>query len=42
MAYIIPLVLPTKGIIPDKLHESLKLLDNRPGLYILLQQTVST
>jgi hypothetical protein len=40
IAYIIPLVLSTTGIIPYKLHESLKLLNLRPGLHILMQKAV--
>ena len=35
------LLLPTTGIIPNKLHESLKLLNLRPDLYILKQEAVS-
>ena len=35
-AYIRPLVLSTTGIITNKLHESLKLLNLRPALYILM------
>ena len=31
---------PTMGIIPNKLHESLKLLNLRPTLYILTQNAV--
>jgi hypothetical protein len=38
--YIIPLVLSTMGIIPNKLHESLKLLNLHPGLYILMPEAV--
>jgi hypothetical protein len=33
-AYIIPLLLPTKGIITNKLHKSLELFNLRPALYI--------
>jgi len=40
MVYIMPLLPPTMGIIPNKLHESLKLLDLRPGLHILMQKVV--
>jgi hypothetical protein len=39
-ACIILLVLSTKGIIPIKLSESVKLFSLRPGLYILTQQAV--
>jgi hypothetical protein len=39
-SYIILLVLFTTGIIPNKLHESLKLLNLRPALYILMQKLV--
>jgi len=39
-AYVIPLVLSTKGIIPNKLHECSKLLNLRPALYILGQKAV--
>jgi hypothetical protein len=39
-AYVVPLVLPTTGIIPNKLHESLKLLNPHPGLYILMHKAV--
>ena len=35
------LLLPTTGIIPNKLHESLKLLNLLPDLYILKQEAVS-
>ena len=35
--YIIPLVLSTTGVILNKLHYSLKLLNICPALYILLQ-----
>ena len=38
MAYIIPLVLFTKGIIPPKLQRSLELLNLRPALYSLMQK----
>jgi len=37
-AYILPLVLSTVGIAPDKLDESLKLLILRPSLYIVIQK----
>ena len=40
-AYILPLVLSTTGTIPDKLHESLKLLIVRPSLYIMIQTAVT-
>jgi hypothetical protein len=40
MAYIIPPVLSTTGIIPNKLHESLKLLNLFPALYIQMQKAV--
>jgi hypothetical protein len=33
-------VLPTTGIIPNKLHESLKLLNLHPAVYILLLEAV--
>ena len=39
-ACIIPLVLSTMGNITNKLHESLKLLNLRPALYILMQIAV--
>ena len=38
--YVIPLVLPTKGIITNKLHKSFKLLNLCPALYILMQKAV--
>jgi hypothetical protein len=38
--FIIPPVLSIVGIIGNKLHGSLKLLDFRPGVYILLQKAV--
>ena len=38
--YIMPLVLSITRIIQDRLHESLKLHNLRPGLYILMQQSV--
>jgi hypothetical protein len=37
MAYKIPLVLSTTGIIPNKLHKRLKLLNLYPAVYILMQ-----
>ena len=40
-AYILPLVLFTVGIVPDKLDESLKLLILRPSLYIVIQKAVT-
>jgi hypothetical protein len=40
MADIILLVKSTTGVIPNKSHESLKLLLLRPGLYILMHQAV--
>ena len=33
--YTTPIVLPSTGIIPNKLHDLLKLLNLRPSLYIL-------
>jgi hypothetical protein len=36
-AYVIPLVLSTVGIIPNKLHDSLKLLNHRPAMCIPMQ-----
>ena len=36
--YIVPLVLSTTGTIPNKLHESLKLLNLRPSLFFLMQK----
>jgi hypothetical protein len=36
--YIIPLLLTKAGIIPNKLHASLKPLNPRSALYILMQQ----
>jgi hypothetical protein len=38
MAYLTRLVLPTVGTVPNKLHESLKLIDLHPTLYILVQK----
>jgi hypothetical protein len=40
-AYIIPLVLPTAGVIPNRFHEKLKLLDLRPALHILMQKALT-
>ena len=37
---LVTTVLFTKGIIRNKLSESLKLLSLRPGLYILMQKSV--
>jgi len=34
------LVLSTTGIIPNKLHESLKILNLRPALYTVMQKAV--
>jgi hypothetical protein len=39
-AYKIPLVLSSMGIIPNKLHKSLKLLNLCPALYIGMQKAV--
>jgi hypothetical protein len=39
-ACIIPLVLSTTGIVPKKLHESLKLLDLHFAPYILIHKAV--
>jgi hypothetical protein len=39
-AYIIPLILSTMAIIPNKLHKSLKLFNLCPALYILMQKAV--
>jgi hypothetical protein len=39
-AYVITLLLPTAGIIPNKLHEGFKPLNLHPGLYILMQKAV--
>jgi len=33
--YVVPLVLSTTGIVPNKSHDGLKLLILRPGLYIV-------
>jgi hypothetical protein len=41
MACIIQLVLSTIGIIPDKLRDSLKLLNLCCGLYGLMQKAVT-
>jgi len=38
--YIIPLVLPTTGIIPRKLNDSLKLLNLHSTVYFLTQKSV--
>ena len=40
MTCIIPLMLSTTGIIPNKLHRSWKLLNLCPALYILMQKVV--
>ena len=40
MAYVIPLVLSTMGSTANELHERIKLLNVRPALYILMQNTV--
>jgi hypothetical protein len=40
MTYIIQLVIFTMSIIPNKLHESLKLLNLHPTLDILMQAAV--
>jgi len=40
MVYIVPLLLSTMGIISNKLHESLKLLNLRPGLYLPMPEAV--
>jgi len=40
MAYKIPLVLSTVGIIPNKLHKKLKLLNLHLALYILMQNVL--
>jgi hypothetical protein len=37
---IAPLALSTMGIIPNKLHDSLELLNFRPDQYILIEVTV--
>jgi len=39
--YVLPSVLPTTGIIPNKLHEGLKPLNLLPALYILIQKAVT-
>jgi hypothetical protein len=39
-SYIIQLVLSTMCIVPNKLHESLKLRNLCPGLHILMQKAV--
>ena len=41
MAYIIPIVIFTKGIIQNKLYESMKLLNLCPCLYNLMQKAVT-
>ena len=38
LVYIVPLVLSATGIVPNKLHGSLKLLIVRPGLYVVMQK----
>ena len=38
--YIIPPGLSTSGKIPNELHESLRLLNLRPGLYIVMKKAV--
>jgi len=38
--FVIPLVLSTTIIIPNKLNESLKLLNFAPALYIIMQKSV--
>jgi hypothetical protein len=38
--YIIPLVLSTTIIIPRKSHESLKLLNLAPAVYVIMQKAV--
>jgi hypothetical protein len=37
---VLPLVLSATGVIPNKLHGSLKQLNFRPALYILMQKAV--
>jgi hypothetical protein len=39
-AHIIPLILSTMGITPNKSHQSLKLLNLCPALYMLMQTAV--
>jgi len=39
-AYTIPPVLPTTVTVPDKLHESIKWINLRPGIYIPTQKAV--
>jgi len=39
-AYVIPLALSTMGIIPNKLHETSKLLNPRPGVCIRMRTAV--
>jgi hypothetical protein len=41
MAYIQHLVLSTTGIITNKLHKGLKLLNFLPALHILMQQAIT-
>jgi hypothetical protein len=41
VVYIAPLVLPTTGIIPNKLRDSSKLLNLCPGLYNVIQKAVT-
>jgi hypothetical protein len=38
--YTIPLVLSTAGVIGNKRHESLKLLNLRPAVYIVLHRAI--
>jgi hypothetical protein len=38
--YIAPLVLSKMGSMPNKLHDTLKLLNLCPGLYTLMQKAV--
>jgi hypothetical protein len=40
MAYMIVLVLSTVGIIPNRLHDSFKLLNLRPAVCILMQKAL--
>ena len=39
-AYIVPLVLPTMGIIPNKLHKSLELFNPYPDVYTQIKKAV--
>ena len=39
-AFVIPFSLSTTGIISNKLHDSLKLLNRRPAIYIVIQKAV--